>query len=331
MGDAVLMTPALAALRSALPDAELSVVLGEELADLLEGHQHVDRVLPLGRRGLDKLSLARRLRRIGFDAVINFHGGPTSAGLTAASGAPLRVGRDTYRFRFLYNLRVSRPEEVFADPAAAHTVHTQASLVKALGVPVPNLSPSLRVPGTARARLTRRLEELGVPPKDYVVIQPTASFPSKQWPAERFGRLGRSLKERTGRRVLVSLPGFDARNVGDFFSREFPVVSDLPSGELMALLETASLYVGNDSGPMHVAAALGTPVVGIFGSSDPQRWHPWGVPHRTLWAGLDCSPCHGKWCVNASQFACLTELPVETVLDAVLELLSSVTAEAREG
>ena len=328
-----MMTPALDSLRSALPDAKLTVVLTEELAYLLEGHRSVDQVLSLGKRSLDKISLAKKLRDIGFDAVINFHGGPTSAWLTAASGAPLRVGRESYRFRLAYNLRVGRPEAIFADPAATHTVHDQASLVAALGVPVGDLIPSLQVPAEARDEVSRRLNELGVPSKDYVLVQPSASFPSKEWPADRFLELSRSLKKRTGRPVLVSLPssGQPRHPLAAMFSSELPVAVGVSSRELLALLESASLYVGNDSGPMHVAAALGTPVVGIFGSSDPERWHPWGIPHRAIAAGLECSPCHGKWCVNPAQFACLMELPVERVLDAALELLPAATVERKEG
>jgi len=326
LGDAVLMTPALAAMRTALPQTQLSVVLSEELADLFEGHPHVDRVLILGGRRGDKLSLARKLRQVGFDAVLNFHGGPTSAWLTAACGAPLRVGRDTYRFRFLYNIRAKPPEDVFSDPSAVHTVHTQASLVAALGVTVSDLRLRLKVPEPARSRLRRRLEELGGSPRNYLVLQPTASFTSKQWPATRFQSLIRQWKDRTGWPVVVSLPGGSRfRSLVELFSPESLVLSDLSCGELMALLEEARLYVGNDSGPMHVAAALGTPVVGIFGSSDPRRWHPWGVANRALSAGLDCSPCHGKWCVNPAEFACLTELSVETVLNAALELLPGHT------
>ena len=329
MGDAVLMTPALAALRTALPNAKLCLVLSEELVDLFEDHPLVDQVLPLGGRAVDKFSLAGSLRRAGFDAVINFHGGPTSAWLTAASGAPVRVGRDTYRFRFLYNVRAKPPQKVFSEPSAVHTVHTQASLVASLGLSVRDLSLQLRVPDGARERLTKRLEALGVSAKDYAVLQPTASFPTKQWSEEHFVNLTRQLREQTGLSVVVSLPA--SSRLADLFSRESPVLSGLPSGELMALMETARLYVGNDSGPMHVAAALGTPVVGIFGSSDPQRWHPWRVPHRTLWAGLDCSPCHGKWCANPQQLACLTELSVESVLDAARSLLSEQARQALTG
>ena len=334
MGDAVLMTPALAALRAGLPDSEICLVLSEELVELFEDHPLVDRVFPLGGGAIDKMARARSLRRERFDAVINFHGGPTSAWLTAASGAPVRVGRDIYRFRFLYTVTAPPPQEVFSDPSAVHTVHAQASLVASLGLPVRDLSLQLRVPKGARERLTKRLEGIGASTDNYAVLQPTASFATKQWSEHRFVDLGRRLSKETGLSFVVSLPA--SSRLSDSFSGEFPVLSGLTSSELVALMDGARLYVGNDSGPMHVAAAVGTPIVVIFGSSDPKRWHPWRVPHRTLWAGLDCSPCHGKWCANPQQLACLTELSVESVIEATHSLLSeqavqAVTAEAKDG
>ena len=325
MGDTVLMTPALAALRSALPNAELCVVLVEELADLFEDQPLVDQVLPLGSRLVDKLALGARLRRAGFDAVINFHGGPTSAWLTAASGAPVRVGEDSYQFRSLYNVRAKPAAEVFSEPSATHTVHRQAALVAALRLPVSDLSLHLKVPERARSSLAIRLEKLRLG-KDYVVVQPTASFRTKEWSPQRFVQLVQRLRERTGAPFVVSLPA--GSSLLETFSPEFPVLSGLPHGELIALLDGARLYVGNDGGPMHIAAALGTPVVAIFGSSDPKSWYPWRVPHRTLWAGLDCSPCHGKWCANPNQLACLEEISVDSVLEATQSLLSDIALHA---
>jgi ADP-heptose:LPS heptosyltransferase len=109
----------------------------------------------------------------------------------------------------------------------------------------------------------------------------------------------------------------------DELAGKLPVLSDLPLNQLAALMQAAALYIGNDSGPMHIAAALGTPVVGIFGSSDPRKWHPWGAPQRTLWAGLECSPCHGKWCANPERHACLERIGVDAVLEAALNLLNT--------
>jgi ADP-heptose:LPS heptosyltransferase len=348
MGDAVLMTPALRALRRGLEDAEIHVALERPLSSLFEDHPDIDRIHVLDKGVLGKLVMALRLRREGFDAAINLHGGPTSAWMTRATGAKHRVGRDSYRLGYLYNVRVPPPEDVFADADSIHTVHTQASLVAALGIQVEDFSLHLEVSDTARTSTRRRLEELGVPHEGYVVLQPSASFLSKQWSLERFLELSGKIRKHSGREVIVSLPGsprlgregpsvlrrfilmgrFDdhvtSSSIADIrrvLAGELPVLSDLPLNQLAALMETASLYIGNDSGPMHIAAALGTPVVGIFGSSDPRRWHPWGAPHRTLWAGLECSPCHGKWCDNPERHACLARIQVDTVLEASLELL----------
>lgn len=320
MGDAVLMTPALAALRKGFAGAEVHVVLARELCPLLEGHPYLDRLHPLERSATGRLALAARLRSLGFDIVINFHGGPTSTLLTAAAGARVCVGRFTYRFSRLYTHRVGDPEAIFGDPAASHTVHAQASLVAALGIPVADLTPRLQVKPSARERVDRRLAARGVEPRGFVLLQPSASFATKKWPAERFVALGQELRRRTGREVLVSLPS-NGRGLAAAFS-DFPVAADLPPDDLVALSAGSALYVGNDSGPMHVAAALGVPVVAIFGSSNPRRWHPWGVEHRALWAGLACSPCHGKWCANPRQLACLDQISFAAVLDAALDLLA---------
>jgi ADP-heptose:LPS heptosyltransferase len=344
MGDAVLMTPALRALRTGFPDAEIHLVLDEELTGLFEDHPFVDRVHPMGRQGWSKASLVARLRRSGYDAVVNFHGGPTSAWLTAATGARYRIGRDSYRFGFVYNARVAAPEVVFDDPGAIHTVQNQASLVTALGIEPGDLSLHLSVSAEAQERITVKLKDRGVPNNGYIVVQPTASFPTKSWPADRFATLSRDLVRLTGRNLVVSLPraprlGRRHGLLGRWFRREhespsdptptfesrLPLLQDLPLDELVALMKGAAVYVGNDAGPMHIAAATGTPVVVLFGSSDPKRWHPWQVPHRILWAGLDCSPCHGKFCVHEEQLACLNQIEVKSVLAATLELLDAVT------
>ncbi len=296
MGDAVLMTPALRALRRGLRDGEIHVVLERPLVSLFNEHPDIDKIHILDRGRLNKIALTHRLRREGFDAAINLHGGPTSAWMTRATGAKLRVGRDIYRLGYLYNVLVPSPEEVFANPDSVHTVHTQASLVVALGITVDDFSLHLDVSDTARTSVRRRLGELGLPHEGYVVLQPTASFISKQWPVERFLELSGKIKKHSGREMIVSLPdsprlgregpsslrrlilgrgpddhatSSSIADTGRKLAGILPVVASLPLNQLAALMEAASLYIGNDSGPMHIAAALGTPVVGIFGSPIP--------------------------------------------------------------
>jgi heptosyltransferase-3 len=347
MGDGVLMTPALRALRQGLASAEIHIVLERPLVPLFEKHPYIDRIHAIDKGVVNKISLAHKLRRLGFDGVINFHGGPTSAWMTRTTGAKLRAGRKIYRFSNLYTVHAPAPEEIFTNAVPPHTVHIQASLVAALGIRVEDLSLHLEVSEAARKSVHGRLGEIGIPLNGYVVVQPTASFVSKQWPVERFAELTRGVRKHTGRDVVLSLPesprlgrkgpnrlwrmalrrGDDhatSRSIEDIRQKlagELPILSGLPLNELAALLEGASLYIGNDSGPMHVAAALKTPVIGIFGSSDPKRWHPWGVKQRTVWAGLECSPCHGKWCANPDRHACLERIEVSTVLEAALDLL----------
>jgi len=320
------MTPALSALKRALPDGRIDVLLEDRFAPLLDGHPAVDRVLSLGPTFGNRLSLAGRISRSRYDAVFNFHGGPTSALFTAASAARLRVGRDTYRWSFVYNLKAEPPERVFAGAAVPHTVHYQSSLVASLGIAADDFTPTLTVSAAARARAGETVRGLGLPPWGYVLMQPTASFETKRWPAERFVAVAREI-EKSDSRVLVSLPEGTDENLKGLFSR-FATVSGLSLGDLVGVLSFARLYFGNDSGPMHVAAALGVPIVGIFGSSDPRRWHPWGVPYRALWAGLPCSPCHGKSCANPDSLACLRALTTTAAIDAALELLGG--REARQ-
>ncbi len=352
MGDIILMVPALNALRKALPKAEIHVAIDENFAGVLDD-QGIDRIITLGNKRVDKIALAVHLYRTGYDCVINFHGGPTSAWLTAACGAPRRIGRDTYRFGFIYNCLATVPEKDFIGPDTVHTVQHQAFLASALGFPVEDFSCRLSSSAISRDLIKKRLHKMGVENNGYTLLQPTASFASKQWPADRFLKLAHELRQRTGQEVVVSLPASvpkphqqsrimrailpvdrlasrtvpsspsDPDSLSRLFTADFPVLTGLPLNELMALLDLARLYIGNDSGPMHIAAAMGKPVVAIFGSSNPRRWYPWDVPHRVIWAGLDCSPCHGKKCANPQQLACLKRLEVDRVLEAVLELTNA--------
>lgn len=322
MGDIVLMTPALSALRRGAPGTAIHVLLTEPLAPLLTNHPHVDALLTLGPGLAAKIAAARRLRQERYDAVLDFHGGPTSAWLTLASGAPLRIGLDSYRFARVYG-RLARSADADGNVASPrHTVRVQASLVEALGCPVSDLRLHLEVDPQARRRLGVRLAEHDLPGSGYVLVQPTASFPTKTWPPERFREAAIRLGERTGLDVVVSLPEGSPDSMRNHFVG-LPVFS-VPLSELVALTERAALYLGNDAGPMHLAAALGVPVVGLFGSSDPRRWFPWDVPHRVLWAGLPCSPCHGKWCSNPKRLACLDALAVSPVVESAVELLNEV-------
>jgi ADP-heptose:LPS heptosyltransferase len=246
MGDMVLTTPALALLRAARPDLRLYVVLEPVWRRLLAGNSDVSEVLP------PRLGEVRRLRPA---LCLNLHGGSTSAWLTALSGARWRAGFGHFRYPFVYNVRIPRAQEILgrATDAPIHTAEHLASAMFYLGVP-PAEIPRLRLFASPRPR-----------PRPYAVLHTGAAHATKQWPGQRFAELGAWLRDTQGLEpVLVSGPEFGTLD------------------ELMSLIAGAELFVGNDSGPAHVAAAFGVPAVVIFGPSNARVWHPWRAPHRVV-------------------------------------------------
>jgi ADP-heptose:LPS heptosyltransferase len=249
MGDTVLTTPALALLRAARPDLRIYVVVEPVWRGLLTGNPDVNGVLE---------PRAGEIRRLEPALCLNLHGGLTSAGLTIFSGARWRAGFGHFRYGLVYNVRIPRAQEILRRPADApvHTAEHLASAMFYLGV------PPAEIP---RGRL---FASPGRRSRPYAVLHTGATHPSKQWPAGRFAELGAWLRDTQGLEpVLVHGPEFGTLD------------------ELLSLIAGADLFVGNDSGPAHAAAALGIPAVVIFGSSNPRVWHPWRTPHRLVESG----------------------------------------------
>lgn len=248
LGDCVLVTPALEILKRARPDLEVAVVVEEAFAEVFEGSPDVDRLLP---------PRLRALRRFAPELCLNLHGGTRSMRLTAWSRARWRAGFGHFRFAFLYNVKIPRAQEILGEERKVHTAEHMASAMFYLG------APRMEIP---RARLfVEPGQPLMGPP--YAVIHPLASERGKTWPAERFLEVARRLGMKC---VFIAGAGQDLARF-----REFRTLVGAPLTQLGRLLKRASLFVGNDSGPAHMAAALGVPTVVIFGRSDAGVWGPW--------------------------------------------------------
>ncbi|MGB9458697.1 MAG: glycosyltransferase family 9 protein [Bryobacteraceae bacterium] len=251
LGDCVLTTPALALLKRARKDLRVAVVAEARFQAIFEHNPDVDDVLP---------PLPRLLRRWHPDLCLNLHGGTRSALLTLVSGARWRAGFGHFRHRFVYNVHIPRAQEILGVERTVHTAEHLASAIFYLGAPVaeiPRASLGLPEPPPAAAR-------------PYAVLHPVATAPEKTWPADRFLEVARHLEESGLEAVFIGAAGDHLRP----FSR-YRVVEGAPLGQLKTLLAGASLFVGNDSGPAHMAAAFGLPSVVIFGPSDPAIWGPW--------------------------------------------------------
>lgn len=281
IGDTVLMTPCVTALKRWREDVEVDVLVEPFCAPVLEAHPDVARVVTVGRTLGERARTGAALSRRGYDLAINLNGGTTAALLGVASGARVRVGFSGYRQPWLANCRVTSSHHVWRR-TDVHTVEHQLALVAGIGVPVDGAGPtSLRSSGAAARAVEARLASAGLAAGAYAVLHPEASMESKRWPAERFAELARRL--RSEHALAAVTIGVDEELVRRAAGDVGVAMPDLSLAETMALVERAALFVGNDSGPAHVAAAFARPVVVVFGSSNPELWRPWSeAPWRLV-------------------------------------------------
>ena len=320
LGDSVLATPAFALLRQALPHASVHVVMDGNVAGVLEEQPDIDGVLALesdsGIRG--KIDLLRRVRALRPAICIDMHGGSTASWLSALSGARWRVGCGHFRHSWAYNVRIPRAQEVLGRELTqrVHTAEHHAATMIHLGAPRDEI-PAARL-GSPRTRDESR----------YVVIHAGAAYETKRWTVEHFRLVAKGIERSHGLRPVFVLGPGDTGLAGEL--SEFDVRESLQLSELKSLLAGARLFVGNDSGPAHVAAAFGVPTVVIFGSSDSAVWRPWRTPHRVLETRWDCKPCPGDRCYAFDEPRCILSVEPAVVLGAVDELIASSGANHAE-
>ncbi|MCS7024082.1 MAG: glycosyltransferase family 9 protein [Bryobacteraceae bacterium] len=258
LGDCVLTTPAIRLLKEHRPDLRLGVVCEARFAAVFESNPDVD--------DLVEPSL-RALYRFAPHLCVNLHGGMRSLLLTLFSGARYRAGFEHFRFSALYNVRIPRAQQILGVSRKVHTAEHLASAMFYLGVPVSAIP---------RARVYAKPLRSTTP---YAVIHPFASSPAKTWPADRFCAVAEYMRRQMDLEpIFVGGPGDDLARFRPF---------RLHSGSLedtKRLFQGASLFVGNDSGPAHLAAASGIPVVVLFAASDPTIWGPWQTVSETIFA-----------------------------------------------
>jgi len=327
IGDTVLSTPSLFALKRFLPHASVDILLEDWVAPVLDGFPHVDNVITLERKSTSsRARVARQLRANRYDVVYNLHGGTTATLLTRATGAKHRVGHRTYQYARLHN-HLSPSSSSLWGQNKTHSVEQQLALLGWTGVPVSDRPPTqLAVTEEAAATIAARLQSAGLAAAPFAVMHPAAAFATKQWAAEKFARVADGLADR-GLRVLVITASNEAHLADELKSNASAPVeafSDLTLPEITALLARARLFVGNDSGIAHMAAAVKTPAVVIFGSSNVAHWRPWtstsGVA-EVVFEEMECQPCHGYFCEKFDEPECIKRVPAERVMAAAERVL----------
>jgi predicted lipopolysaccharide heptosyltransferase III len=330
IGDTVLSTPALFALKRFLPHASLDVLLEDWVAPVLDGFPHVDNVITLERSGTSaRARVARRLRANHYDVVYNLHGGTTATLLTRATGAKHRIGYETYQYARLHNYLSPSSSSLWVQNKT-HSVEQQLALLGWTGVPVSDRPPTqLAVTEEAAAAIAARLHVAGLTEMPFAVIHPAASFATKQWAPAKFGQVAHELTGQ-GLGVVVITASNETQIVGELERNSAtPLVAftDLSLPEITALLARARLFVGNDSGIAHIAAAVETPAVVIFGSSNIAHWRPWArASAEVVFEEMECQPCHGYFCEKFDEPECIKRVPVERVIAATERVLREAGA-----
>ena len=345
IGDVVFTTPAIHALRQRFPDAHLSYVVEPAAAPIVLDNPHLNQVIVAPRaRGLrgwvGDLALGRRLRTERYDLAIDFHGGPRASLLTWLSGAPERIGYDVVGRGWMYTRRIARPRAL----RPRHSVENQWDLLTSLGVapPDPSAFPmEMAADAAAVAEVTERLSRAGVDAGDrLVVVHVSAGNPFRRWPTAHFVDLVVSLASgEPARRVVVTAGPSEGEaagrviaevraRLGAAHANQVLSCGEFSLAELRALLDRAALYIGGDSGPLHVAATTGVPIVGLYGPTLPVRSAPWRAGTwitESVDAGeLPCRPCDQRVC-EPGDFRCLASITPALVFAAAERALAGRT------
>jgi lipopolysaccharide heptosyltransferase I len=336
LGDVVRCLPALTALRNAFPQAHIGWIVERPYDELVEGHPDLDEVIVLprkewARRAKNPIRLPalpfeisrffRALKKKRYDVAIDFQGNLRSALVTRWSGAPRRIGLGAPSAKESAHVFYT---EKFIPPAGVHRLTWNMLMLYALGIKDAAVEWHLPENAQEKSRAREFLSSIRRTNGPLVVIHPgTSKFGEfKRWPAERFAETARRLHDESGAAIVVT-GGPGERELCEAVAggaAECAVVAPPTSLKaLAALIGEADLFVGADTGPMHIAAAAGVPVVAVFGPKDPAFYGPYGEGHEVVTAEVSCRPCGKRRCKNPM---CVTEVTVESVVKSAKKILA---------
>lgn len=333
IGDMVMTMPAAREIKKKFPRAKVYFLAGRVAGGLLSADPHVDGVFeyPEGKGLLAMLRLIAALRAERFSLAVDFIPDHTlrTALLALMSGAALRLGYDVSGRGAFFNMPVKPEFE------GKHALGTVLDLLRPMGIDAPDTALELYVPGTAKRAMAGFLALNGVSAGDFVAaVHPGGYYPSQRWMPEGFGSVMTWLIEEYRARILVIGSSAEAAllsRVAGFVpagkKRHVIQAVDMDAGDLSALLERCALFFGNNSGPLHMAGALGLPCVSIMGPTDPVKWSPLGARQAVLRSPRPCSPCSLGYC---EEHGCMKAITHAMAVDAIRRLIGPAGAGRKE-
>jgi lipopolysaccharide heptosyltransferase II len=339
IGDVVLTTPIIRSVRNAFPGAYIAYMGEKNAVSLLEHNPSLDEIIPFDFSRptmVEQPRVAWLLRRRKFDLAIDMFGNPRSALLTYLSGARIRIGPQRKGRGRLYT------HPVADDGTAKTAVAFHNQFLRAAGIEPTAFRPEIFLTNDEKreARIYLQWLDYEHAPLDLsrpiIGIHPGATWPAKRWLPERFGELADLLAAKLHAQILVTAGPNDDDAVAAMLKHSFVsvnVLRNLPLRQLAAVLSHCAAYVANDNGTMHIAAAVGTPTIGLFGPGEENIWFPYSAEegHIALRRDVPCHPCHLDFCNRSGEgyMECMKLLTTEDVLAAVRRALALRTAHLR--
>jgi heptosyltransferase-2 len=327
LGDVILSTPVIKNLKQAFPGVHIAFMCRPYTKDVVEGNPEVNEVILYDKYGKHKramatLKFALNLGKKNFDWVIILH--PTNRAhiISFLAKIPVRIGWDK-KMGFLLTKKLHHNKS----EGKKHELEYNLDVLRELNIPIVDKSTYFPIEEDARKRVEEILSEKGLRPEEkFIAIHPSASCPSKRWPQEFFSQLIKIIDEKLNIKFVIITSNAE-RNLGELVIRETEAIDlrgQLNISQVGALLKKASLFISNDSGPVHIAASLNTPVISIFGRKDPGlsplRWGPVGTEVFYFHKDVGCIQCLAHNCLKG--FLCLREIKPEEVAEKALTLLA---------
>ncbi len=338
IGDVIHTLPALNAVRSAYPSAHITWLIEEAAAPLIIGHSALDRVIVSRRKSWirdlrkgqrksvirEATGLVQALRDTAYDLVFDFHALLKSGVLVSLSRGRRKIGfgrgmeHQEHSYLFL-NERV-KPVDM-----NCHAILRSLMMLDAAGIHCRDITYRLPIHADDRKAASRLLALEGINnARPLICINPVAKWTTKLWPNERFAELADRLYDRYRISPVFTGAPEDKETVQDILSRMATSATDLTGKTslktLAALYETADVLISTDTGPMHLGAAVNTPVVALFGPTAPWRTGPMGDRHQVIRGGLPCSPCFKRQCPTCD---CMNHIRVDQVLEGVARVMAN--------
>ncbi len=323
IGDVVLTTPVIRAVRKRFPGAYIAYLGEREAVSLLEQNPFLDEILPFDFDRptiLEQPRVMAALRRRKFDVFIDLFSNPRSAILARSSGAAMRIGKDVPGRGRLYTHRIGEPE------GRINAIEFHYRYLEPLGVPPDGLATEIFLGEEEKREARNYLKWQDCDPDQPIIaMHPGATWPAKRWPWERFAELADLCRAKLRAQIILTQGPNDADVVGMIAARATGSLMALPLmrlRQLAAILSCCSAYVANDNGTMHIAAAVGTPTIGIFGPGEEDIWFPYAsaaTKHVALRKPVVCHPCHLNVCNRPGDesMECMKLLAVDDVFRAV--------------